>query len=199
MSEKKRILNLRKQKFAKLAVLQENTTMFQANTNDSLKNFETKVGQLALTMQNQSRDDFLSDTKKNPKDCMAITLWSGKELQSRNKAKKKQLEDGNESRNQRSTRSEKRQDKNELSNESQLLKEQGEMTTEKTIQKEEVRAYQPPIPFPQRLKQSKLESQYAKFLNMFKKLEINIPFAKALTQTLYKIHERHYQQKEEIG
>ena len=45
-----------------------------------------------------------------------------------------------------------------------------------------MRAYQPPIPFPQRPKQSKLDNQYAKFLNMFKKLEINIPFAEALAQ-----------------
>ena len=45
-----------------------------------------------------------------------------------------------------------------------------------------MRAYQPPISFPQRLKQSKLDSQYAKFMAMFKKLEINIPFAEALAQ-----------------
>ena len=32
-------------------------------------------------MQNQSRDSFPSDTKKNTKDCMAIKLRSGKELQ----------------------------------------------------------------------------------------------------------------------
>ena len=51
--------------------------MFQANTNGSLKKSETQVGQLNLNMQNQSRDSFSSDTKKNPKDCMAITLKSG--------------------------------------------------------------------------------------------------------------------------
>ena len=45
-----------------------------------------------------------------------------------------------------------------------------------------MRTYQPPISFPQRLKYSKLDSQYAKFLNTFKKLEINIPFAEALAQ-----------------
>ena len=45
-----------------------------------------------------------------------------------------------------------------------------------------MRAYQHPIPFPQRLKQSKLDSQYAKFLNVFKKLEINIPFVETLAQ-----------------
>ena len=47
---------------------------------------------------------------------------------------------------------------------------------------EEVRAYQPPIPFSQILKQSKLDSQYTKFLNMFKKLEINISFVEAPNQ-----------------
>ena len=36
--------------------------------------------QLALAMQNQSKDSFPSDTKKNPKDCMAITLRSGREF-----------------------------------------------------------------------------------------------------------------------
>ena len=46
--------------------------------------------------------------------------------------------------------------------------------------KKKVRAYQPPIPFPHRLQNSKLDDQFAKFLNMFKKLEINIPFAEAL-------------------
>ena len=44
---------------------------------------ETQVGQLALGMQNQSKDSFPSDTKKNPKDYMAITLRSDKELQKR--------------------------------------------------------------------------------------------------------------------
>ena len=52
MSENKRILNLHEQKFSKLVVFQVNTTVFQANTNASLKNLETQVGQLALAMQN---------------------------------------------------------------------------------------------------------------------------------------------------
>ena len=81
-----------------------------------------------------------------------------------------------------STGSNKGQSKNGLSDDNQQLKEQGALAIEKTVKKEEVRAYQPPIPFPQRLKQSKLDNQYAKFLNMFKKFEINIPFAEALAQ-----------------
>ena len=38
----------------------------------------------------------------------------------------------------------------------------------------------PPIPYPQRLKKSKLEKQFAKFLDIFKKLHINIHFRDAL-------------------
>ena len=48
--------------------------------------------------------------------------------------------------------------------------------------KEEVKAYNPPVPFPQRLQKAKLEEQVSRFLNMFKKIEINIPFSRALTQ-----------------
>ena len=48
--------------------------------------------------------------------------------------------------------------------------------------KEGVKTYNPPVPFPQRLQKEKLEEQFSKFLNMFKKLEINIPFSEALTQ-----------------
>ena len=42
--------------------------------------------------------------------------------------------------------------------------------------------YRPPLPFPQRLKQAKIDERFIKFVNMFKKLEINIPFAEALAQ-----------------
>ena len=156
--------------------------MFQANTNASLKNLGTQGRQLALGMHNQFRDSFPSDTKKNPKDCMTVTLRSGKELQNRDEVEQKQLEEGKESRNQNSSGSENKKRRNGLSDENEQMKEQGEVAKEETMQKEEVRAYQPPILFPQRLKQSKLDSQYEKFLTMFKKLEINIPFVEALAQ-----------------
>ena len=37
----------------------------------------------------------------------------------------------------------------------------------------------PRIPYPQRLTKGKLEKQFAKFLDIFKKLHINIPFMDA--------------------
>ena len=78
---RKSLLNNHEQKFVELAAFYANTNVFQANTNASLKNLETRAGPLALSMQNQSKDSFTSDTKKNPKDCMKVTLKSGKELQ----------------------------------------------------------------------------------------------------------------------
>ena len=43
-------------------------------------------------MQNQYRDSFPSDTKKNPKDCMEITLKSDRELQKRKEDEKRMFE-----------------------------------------------------------------------------------------------------------
>ena len=44
MSDNKMILNLHEQKFGELLLFQENTTVFQANSNAPLKNLETQVG-----------------------------------------------------------------------------------------------------------------------------------------------------------
>ena len=150
MVENKRILNLQEQKFSKLVVFQSNTNVFQENTNASLKNLETQVGQLALNWKNKSRDSFLSDTKKNPKDYMAITLKNGKEVQVRKEVEKKQNDDEVEKEDQNQADSEKKQNRTKLIDESEQLKVQNELSTDDTKQKkkEEVRVYQPPIPFP---------------------------------------------------
>ena len=52
----------------------------QANLRASLKNLETKMGQLAKSMREQPLKSYPSDTKTNLKQCMAVTLRSGKEL-----------------------------------------------------------------------------------------------------------------------
>ena len=49
-------------------------------------------------------------------------------------------------------------------------------------QKEKVQAYTLAIPFPQRLQKSKKDEQFSKFLEIFKKIEINILFVDAITQ-----------------
>ncbi|BFG24792.1 hypothetical protein CerSpe_110660 [Prunus speciosa] len=45
-----------------------------------------------------------------------------------------------------------------------------------------LKPYVPPIPFPQRLKKNKIDGQSSDFLETFKKVQINIPFAAALEQ-----------------
>ena len=52
-------------------------------------------------MQNQSMDSFPSNTKKNLKECMAITLRSGKKLQGSKEVEKKQTEVETEKANQK--------------------------------------------------------------------------------------------------
>jgi len=42
--------------------------------------------------------------------------------------------------------------------------------------------YTPPLPFPPRFAKVKLDSQFGKFLNMLKKLHVNVPFPDALSQ-----------------
>ena len=62
-------------------------------------------------------------------------------------------------------------------------------TTEPTI----------PIPYPQRLKKNKLDKQFTKFMEVFKKLHINIPFVDALVQipSYVKFMKEYYQIKED--
>ena len=49
-------------------------------------------------------------------------------------------------------------------------------------QKDKVTTYTPIVPFPQRLQKAKREEQFSRFLDIFKKIEINIPFAEVINQ-----------------
>ena len=58
-----------------------------------MKNLETQMGQLANKLKNQQKGNFPSDTEQNPRDhCKAITLRSGKEVESSRKKKEKRKE-----------------------------------------------------------------------------------------------------------
>ena len=112
--------------------------------------------------------------QKDPKDCMVVTLRSGRELYERrverkNTEEEKQVEIGEEH----------EQNSSEATEKEKLA----ELHPKQKGRKEGVKGYNPPVPFPQRLQKAKLDEQFSKFLNMFKKIEINIPFSEALTQT----------------
>ena len=93
MGDNKRLLQFHEQKLSDLEAFKSDTQVFQKNTSASLKNLETQVEKLALNMPNQSKSIFPNDTQKNPKDCMAIQLRSGKDLiNNRRKERKEEIE-----------------------------------------------------------------------------------------------------------
>ena len=50
----------------------------QTSLNATLKNLETQLGQLAQSFKQNSLKSFPSGIEKNPKECIAITLRSGR-------------------------------------------------------------------------------------------------------------------------
>ena len=99
-------------------------------------------------MPNQSKGTFPSDTQKNPKDCMAVQLRSGKEVGNNSKKERKEETDTE----QEDTGKEEEKSMPEKSTEAKkkIQTEQPEGSSEKK-QKERVLAYTPIVPFPQRL------------------------------------------------
>lgn len=136
---------------------QEAMIQSQATT---IRNLETQMGNLANIMADRAQGTLPSNTEWNPREyAKAITLRSGTELP---EVENKDVDQSKESK----------------------TKEKAPQPTEPVeppiASKPEVVPYKPRIPFPRRLQQEKLDKQYGKFLEVFKKLHINIPFAEAL-------------------
>ena len=168
MGDNKRLLQFHEQKLSYLETFKFDTQIFRKNASASLKNLETQVEQLALNMPNQSKGTFPSDTQKNPKDCMAIQLRSGKYLSSNRKT------EGKEETEAEKEKTEEKEEKN-----SQLEQLKGSNDQKK---KEGGPAYTPAVSFPQILQKSRREEQFSKFLDIFKKIEMNIPFVEVISQ-----------------
>ncbi|XP_060963430.1 uncharacterized protein LOC133032939 [Cannabis sativa] len=137
---------------------------FMTEIKSSIKVLENKVEQLASQNTNRTQGNLPSTTEVHPKEnCNAITLRSGKTYDGPNKNKPKEEDDV----------------------ETTPTPEK-EKTTDGLPQKETP----PPIsidhhikiPYPQRLHKNKMDKQFLKFLEIFKKLHINIPFIEALEQ-----------------
>ena len=112
------------------------------------------------------KDAFPSDTKKNPKDCMAVQLRSGKELEK----EKSEKNEGNKG-------------EGSLENAESLEKERKkEQQQQEERSKKKAQNSKPAVPFLQRLQKSKIEEQFARFLKTFQKLEISMPFTEVVTQ-----------------
>ena len=72
---------MHEKKFAELENFQANITVVQTNINATLKNLETQVGQLALTLQRKTRNTFRNNTEVNPKYLTPTAMRGSDELQ----------------------------------------------------------------------------------------------------------------------
>ncbi|XP_073152284.1 uncharacterized protein [Henckelia pumila] len=126
------------------------------NQDSSIKNIENQVGKLARMISSREPGTLPSDTEKNPKDqVLAVSLRSGKVLEV--KVEQPNIEN-------------KIEDSVETQGKS-LNTTQAPTTSSKIVI---------PPPFPAALKRAKIDAQFGKFLDIFRKLHINIPFTEAL-------------------
>ncbi|XP_061350043.1 uncharacterized protein LOC133295257 [Gastrolobium bilobum] len=155
----------------------EETRANTRNTQASIRNLENQIGQIAKQMAERAPGTFPNNTVTNSKeDCMDITTRSGKVVAAPTKS---------------NTNVEADEKFKEPEKEVVILSE-----VEKPVQKSEEE--EPPIivekkkfklnpeyvramaPYPERFKKYAQKQQYVRFLDIFKKLHVNIPFAEAL-------------------
>ncbi|XP_062103625.1 uncharacterized protein LOC133814713 [Humulus lupulus] len=140
----------------------DSLSQFMTETRSSIRSLETQVGQLAKLLADHNQATLPSSTMANPKEqCRAITLRSGTKYEGptvENKGKK--IEDQH------------------------VTSPTQEEVTEDLPKKEKPKYIEPTpkIPYPQRFRKANLDKQVSKFLDIFRKLHINIPFAEALEQ-----------------
>ncbi|XP_057734327.1 uncharacterized protein LOC130949693 [Arachis stenosperma] len=128
------------------------------NQNAAIKKLETQIGYLFKQLSNHN---FCNNNKSSKEEeCQAITLRSGKEL--KELSQKPQEEDSTE--------------KGE--------EQDGVQTPTSSPQKEKgmPKLNISRAPYPQQLKKKEDDNQFVRFLEIFKKLQINIPFAEAIEQ-----------------
>ena len=136
-----------------------------------LRNLEVQMGQMANLLTERQPGSLPSNSEVNPRrngneHVKAVMLRSGKELEQ--KGQSPVIEEVE-------TEKVSQPGQNDDADKEQLNKKQlKENSTE-------VKASLP-VPYPQRLKKHKLDKQFTKFMDLFKKLHINIPFADALEQ-----------------
>ncbi|XP_073120097.1 uncharacterized protein [Henckelia pumila] len=127
------------------------------NQDASIKNLENQIGKLAKTISSRDQGTLPSDTEKNPKEQVKeIELRSGKTVEPAPQVEKEP----------------------ELATSTRIAGKSSIPTLSPTSQEKIV----VPPSFPVALKKAKLDSQFGKFLEVFKKLNINILFADALMQ-----------------
>ncbi|XP_062080847.1 uncharacterized protein LOC133785642 [Humulus lupulus] len=159
-------------RFNKNKAMLDNIETHMTNIGATIKSIEVQVEQLATTIGSQQKGNFPSDTEVNPNEqCKVIDLRSGKEIEGGVTKDKKILPMVD----------------NKIKSESVVCEIEKEEIVAKnninekpTMKKDNPPMYQPLLPYPQRFLKKNLDEKFAKFLEIFKKININIPFVDAL-------------------
>ena len=150
------------------ANMQQQATQLN-NQAAQLRNLEVQMGQMANLLTERQPGSLPSNSEVNPRrdgneHVKAVMLRSGKELET--KGQSPVIE---EVETEKVTQPSLNDNENkEQLNEKQSAENSTEVKTSLSV------------PYPQRLKKHKLDKQFTKFMDVFKKLHINIPFADAL-------------------
>ncbi|XP_061358075.1 uncharacterized protein LOC133302328 [Gastrolobium bilobum] len=152
------------------------------NQEASIRNLETQIGQLSRQFTKRTQGTFPNNTDTNPKaQCNAFVTRRGIVIQPVEKPpveKKKEVEPEAEPKVEK----EKEEDTVEAEK-SNPKKKLFKWEKKKALDRQPKAAEPYPhakVLYPQRLKQEVQKLQYTKFLDIFKKLQVNIPFAEAL-------------------
>ena len=159
----------------------------------SIKTLEKQIGQIANALLNRPQGTLPSDTDANPgkkevkEQVQAVTLRSGNVTKEKESAEEHKKEESNQQVETPFLSFESNSGKTVVgaylkeSNE-EASKDSAEISAPKHDDGDQ-QVFPPPL-YPQRLQKQKLDKQFAKFLEVFKKLQISIPFVETLEQML---------------
>ncbi|KAL4350580.1 hypothetical protein AHAS_Ahas10G0156200 [Arachis hypogaea] len=151
---------------------------FRQETRASIKNLEIQIGQLAIKVNeiDQRTTNSLPEAQvadeSVEKDCKVIQLRSGKVAGSEAKVNEESVE--------KEAPEEKKEEEEHAPPKHMDNPFPDSLDTHPTLPK--APKYKPKMPYPQKLQKETKDKQFSKFLEVFRKLQINIPFAEVLEQ-----------------
>ncbi|XP_028208364.1 uncharacterized protein LOC114391569 [Glycine soja] len=141
----------------------------QKSTESTIKNQEVQVGQLAKQLAERSSNNFTANTEKNPKEECKVVMTRSKMVTQAEEIRADQKVEGS-----------KQQLADELVVEIEKKKGKSEANIEKNKEATPIECKE--VPYPLVPSQKDKERHLARFLDIFKKLEITLPFGEALQQ-----------------
>ncbi|KAM1439543.1 hypothetical protein TB2_012665 [Malus domestica] len=155
--------------------LANTTTQEIQNLQASVKNMEKQIGQIALQVSGRAPGTFPSQTEPNPRggaDCKAVRiLRSGKSFDNR---------DENCIQNSRVISQPKTDSGIVEKSANSKDSEQTVNSSENSAVIVEDRVYEPPMPYPERLKRKVKDQQLTDFMKTLSKVQINLPLIDAI-------------------